>query len=113
MKTENYSDAVQRLLNFGATAAVVTCGEKGSCGADQTGVYYQKMFKVPVVDTTGAGDVFHGAFVSGLIKKYTLPEILKFANAAAAIKCQQIGGRQGIPDFKTVMRFMQSYRDVK
>ena len=108
LKTKNYYDAVKRLREFGATAAVVTCGENGCYGADEAGIYFQKAFKVSVVDTTGAGDVFHGAFVAGLLKKYSLPEILRFASAVAAIKCKQIGGIKGIPDFKTVKRFLDS-----
>ena len=108
LKIDNYETAVNKLLKFGAKAAVVTCGDKGCYGADKTGFYFQKAFEVSVVDTTGAGDVFHGAFIAGLLKKWNLPRVLKFASAVAAIKCRQIGGRKGIPDFKIVKEFLQS-----
>jgi len=104
--TKNYRWVVQELLNFGAKVAVVTCGDKGCYAADLTGTYYQPAFKVRVVDTTGAGDVFHGAFVAGLLKNWQLPEILKFASAVAAIKCRQLGGRKGIPNMEEVNKFL-------
>ncbi|MBC8185785.1 hypothetical protein H8E88_32260 [candidate division KSB1 bacterium] len=106
LNTKNYRDAVQQLLDFGAKAAVVTCGEKGCYGADKTGSYFQPAFQVQVVDTTGAGDVFHGAFIAGLLKNWQLPEILKFSSAVAAIKCTQLGGRNGIPRMEIVNKFL-------
>ncbi len=110
LNTKNYLDAVQQLLDFGAKAAVVTCGEAGCYGADKSGVYYQQAFQVPVVDTTGAGDVFHGAFTAGLLKKWKLPKILKFASAVAAIKCKHLGGRKGIPNMDAVNQFLNTYQ---
>ena len=108
LNTKNYRDAVQQLLDFGAKAAVVTCGDEGCYGADKTGVYYQQAFQVPVVDTTGAGDVFHGAFTAGLLMKWKLPGILKFASAVAAIKCKHLGGRKGIPNMEAANKFLQA-----
>lgn len=107
--TDNYEAAVQELLNFGAIAAIVTCGKQGCYGSDASGLYFQKAFPVQVVDTTGAGDVFHGAFIFGLLNTWKLPEILKFASAAAAIKCTKIGGRFGIPDLTRVNKFLESF----
>ena len=52
------------------------------------------------VDTTGAGDVFHGGFIYGLLQNWEVEEILRFANAVAALKCQDLGGRKGIPYLK-------------
>jgi sulfofructose kinase len=108
LKTNDYKIAVEKLLNFGATAAVVTCGKQGCYGGDASGLYFQNAFPVEVVDTTGAGDVFHGAFLFGLLNNWELPEILKFASAAAAIKCTRLGGRSGIPDLATVNKFLES-----
>jgi len=109
-ETDDYEQAVQQLLNFGAIAAVVTNGNQGCFGGDASGVYFQKAFSVEVVDTTGAGDVFHGAFVFGLLNNWKLPEILRFASATAALKCTRIGGRSGIPDLATVNKFLESQR---
>jgi len=98
--------ACQRLLEFGARAAVVTCGPNGCFGATESDTYFQPAFKVPVVDTTGAGDVFHGAFVFGILQAWSLPRILRFASAVAAIKCTGFGGRAAIPDRSTAENFL-------
>jgi sulfofructose kinase len=108
-KLKNYAEAIHALLNFGAEAAVVTCGSRGCYGADKTGVYYQPAFQVEAVDTTGAGDVFHGTFIFGLLNDWNLKTILKFASAAAAIKCTKIGGRLAIPDLQTVSNFLEKF----
>jgi sulfofructose kinase len=52
---------------------------------------------VTVVDTLGAGDVFHGAFVLAVAEGRAVAEAARFANAAAALKCTRAGGRAGIP----------------
>lgn len=107
LKLSDYKKAIKKLLEYGAIAAVVTCGSRGCYGGDKTGNYYQPAFEVAVVDTTGAGDVFHGAFVFGLLQHWSLQKILRFASATAAIKCTRIGGRSGIPDFQTAENFLE------
>ena len=62
-----------------------------------------------VVDTTGAGDVFHGAFIYGLLQSWSLAENLKFAAATAALKCTQLGGQASIPNLNKVNDFLKSY----
>lgn len=98
--------ACRRLLEFGARAAVVTCGPNGCFGATECETWFQPAFKVSVVDTTGAGDVFHGAFVFGILQEWPLPRILHFASAVAAIKCTGLGGRAAIPDRNTAENFL-------
>lgn len=105
----DYAWAVQQLFRRGATAAVVTCGSAGCYGADRHGSYYQPAFPVNVKDTTGAGDVFHGAFIFGLLEQWELKHVLKFASAVAALKCKQLGGRSGIPDLQTVNHFLNQF----
>ena len=63
-------------------------------------------FEVNAVDTTGAGDVFHGGFIYGLLQNWEVVEILRFANAAAALKCKELGGRRGIPTLEEIKRFL-------
>jgi sugar/nucleoside kinase (ribokinase family) len=65
-------------------------------------------FKVPVADTTGAGDVFHGAFIYGLLQQWSLEETIRFAHAVAAMKCMTIGARAGIPTLPEVRAFLQA-----
>lgn len=86
---------------------VVTVGEKGAFCRTSESAFYQPAFPVEVVDTTGAGDVFHGAFMVGLIKNWPLPWILEFSAAVAAMKCRGLGGRAMIPSREEVMAFLR------
>ena len=69
-------------------------------------VNHQPAFEVDVVDTTGCGDVFHGAYAAALLAGAPAPEAIRFASAAAAIKATRSGGQLGIPDRATVERFL-------
>jgi sulfofructose kinase len=62
--------------------------------------------KVKSVDTTGAGDIFHAGFIYGLLQNWEVVEILRFANAVAALKCQDLGGRKGIPTLEETQKFL-------
>lgn len=106
LKAGSYEEGLEKLLKTGAKSAVITCGANGCYGADNSEIIYQPAFDVKVVDTTGAGDVFHGAFIFGLLQNWSLTENLKFAAASAALKCNQIGGRVGIPSLKEVKKFL-------
>lgn len=64
-------------------------------------------FEVETVDTTGAGDVFHGGYIYGLLKGWSLRDTITFASALAAMKCTKIGGRAGIPRLSEVMKFLK------
>lgn len=87
--------------------AAVTMGSKGSFGFDGKNFFHQPAFKVKVIDTTGAGDVFHGAFAFAWLQNQTWPESLRFAAAVAALKCTGFGGRSNIPDLNTTMNFLK------
>ena len=87
---------------------VVTAGESGAFCRTPENTFYQPAFPVEVVDTTGAGDVFHGAFMAGLIEHWRLPKILEFASAVAAMKCRGLGGRAMIPNRREAEAFLQS-----
>jgi len=69
--------------------------------------------KVKSVDTTGAGDIFHAGFIYGLLQNWEVAEILRFANAAAALKCQDLGGRKGIPTLEETQKFLNLPRPPK
>ena len=88
----------------------VTDGAHGcwfSEGGGDSHVRYQPAFQVDVVDTTGCGDVFHGAYAAGLLSGMAIPEGIRFAAAAAAIKATRPGGQLGIPDRATVETFLR------
>jgi ribokinase len=85
---------------------VVTLGRQGCLCLSRGDVFRQPAFSVPTVDTTGAGDVFHGGFIYGLLRRWDLPTTVRFASAVAAIKCQHLGGRAGIPTLHEVEDFL-------
>jgi len=60
-------------------------------------VHYVPAFRVPVVDSTGAGDVFHAGSIYGLLQGWPAADTLRYAAAAAALKCGMLGARPGIP----------------
>ncbi len=88
---------LKSLKSFGASQVVITLGEKGSIGYDGKTYYYQKAYKIDAVDTTGAGDVYHGAYIYGLVKGWDMKRCMKFASLCAAIKCTKFGAQEGIP----------------
>jgi sulfofructose kinase len=88
--------------------AVVTHGEHGCWFAERGGkVLYQPAFPVEVVDTTGCGDVFHGAYAVALARGNDLQTRIKIATACAALKATQPGGRKGIPNQTQLRQFLQ------
>ncbi len=85
----------------------VTDGAEGVYWLDQGIVRHMAAFKVKVVDTLGAGDVFHGAFALRLIEAGDTVEAMRFAGAAAAIKCTRFGGLTGAATRKEVDAFLK------
>lgn len=79
-----------------------TLGPEGAIALANGVLLRSRGFEVQVVDTTGAGDVFHAGFIYGLLQNWELEEILRFANAAAALKCRDLGGRKGIPALEDI-----------
>ncbi len=105
--TNTPARAARRLYeDFLPRLAVVTAGEEGAFAFGSDGETYQPAFKVEVVDTTGAGDVFHAGFGYGLLQGWEPSMTLRFAAATAAIKCTRVGGRAGIPNLGEVQRFL-------
>ncbi|MFQ5428062.1 MAG: PfkB family carbohydrate kinase [Thermodesulfobacteriota bacterium] len=101
-------EAVVKIAACGAKAVTVTLGEKGSVTWQDGRVFSTPAFKVRALDTTGAGDVFHGGYIFGLLKGWPLEETVRFASAFAALKCLAPGGRAGIPGLAETMRFMKA-----
>ncbi len=101
-------EAGRKIHNKYRGVVCITMGENGSFTLNDEGSFFQKAFKVKVVDTTGCGDVFHGAFIYGLLQNWDLKRGVKFASATAALKCRALGGRAGIPNRKEVEDFLLS-----
>lgn len=88
--------------------AIVTDGGNGCWyPLDGDKIIHQPAYKVNVVDTTGCGDVFHGAYAAGLAQNLSITERVKLASAAAALKATKPGGRQGIPSLQTALDFIE------
>lgn len=81
---------------FGSRLVGATLGEGGVVVWDGQEFVEARAFQVPVVDTTGAGDVFHAGFCYGLVRGWELGQTLDFACAAAALNCRAVGARGGL-----------------
>ena len=82
----------------GASVVVATDGARGAVVSGPDGVFAVPGHAGQVRSTLGAGDVFHGAFVTALARGMPLPDALAYANAAAALSCRGLDGRAGIGD---------------
>ncbi|MBN1831630.1 MAG: sugar kinase [Deltaproteobacteria bacterium] len=99
---EPHEKTLEALAQWGPREVIITLGAKGSVGWSNGTITSQDAFSVEVMDTTGAGDVYHGAYIYGLLQGWNMPECMRFASAASALKCTEIGGRKGIPTLEKV-----------
>ncbi len=107
-------DAAKVLVEKGIPIVIITLGRDGVLITTEK---YQKKipaFKVgSIIDTTGAGDTFNGAFSYAYwIKKWNLESSCKYANAAAALKIQKLGARTGMPNESMLMNFLNRQREI-
>jgi len=101
-------EALKRLSKFRPKAATVTLGAKGSVTWAGGARFRQSAYKVCAVDTTGAGDVFHGGYAYGVLRGWDIRKTVRFASAFAALKCLKPGGRLGIPTLGATLKFIKS-----
>jgi sulfofructose kinase len=102
------------LAEAGQACVTVTAGPAGCWYTGKvTGgrVHHVPAFTVPVVDTTGCGDVFHGVYAAALALGQLPQQAVRMAAAAAALKATRPGGRAGIPDLWTLQRFLAEHSD--
>jgi len=99
-------EAGEAMLQLGPETVVQTEGVRGSFTSTLDGNFHTPAFQVDVVDTTGAGDVFHGAYLVGLLKGWDVRQMAVFSTAVSAIKCKELGGRKGIPKFEQAIKFL-------
>ena len=90
---------------LGPPVVVVTEGEHGSwCAVARRGVPHPGLPRgAGGRDTTGAGDVFHGAFLYARAQGWSLRRALRLGSAAGALKCRALGGRAGIPTLEEAL----------
>lgn len=98
--------AFAKLAELNPHQIVVTLGENGSVFKQDGTIHHIPAFPTKPVDTTGAGDIFHGAFAYGLHQGKDLRDIVVFASATAALSVERMGGQTSIPTLKEVETFL-------
>jgi sulfofructose kinase len=97
MGESDLEKALQQMQRrYGCVLTAATLGEEGVLAWDGKQFHHTPAYAVRVVDTTGAGDIFHAGFIHGLLQGWPLDRQLDFACAAAALNCMAVGARGGI-----------------
>lgn len=92
------AEALKKVAKLTPSFVAGTQGPQGTLWLDeQQNLHQTPAFPVHTVDTLGAGDVFHGAFALAITEKQDIPAALRFASAAAALKCTRFGGAFAAP----------------
>ncbi len=105
---ERYIENCRSLLKRGPKIVIVTLGAMGCAGTDGVSEFRLPPFQGhTIVDTTGAGDVFHGGFLYAHDQGWNLEQCARFASAVSYINCTSLGGRVGIPDREMVDAFLK------
>jgi len=105
--------ALRKLRSLNDGVLVMTRGVEGSVALDGDAFHVAPAFPVKVVDGTGAGDVFRAGFIYGLLQKWTVPEMLRFANAAAAISCTRPGAIPSVPELGEIQNLLSSQAEAR
>jgi sulfofructose kinase len=107
MAEDNLKRALHKMqLRYGCLLTAATLGSGGVLAWDGKRFYYRPAYRVPVVDTTGAGDIFHAGFIYGLLQGWGLERQLDFSCAAAAMNCMADGARGGIKPIELIEGLM-------
>ncbi|MDR3138575.1 MAG: carbohydrate kinase family protein [Treponema sp.] len=106
-KEGNMRANCEELHRAGPEVVWITCGPRGCMGLAEGKFYEVPPVDVKVKDTTGAGDVFHGAYIAAMLEGLSPAECAGYASAVSAIKCMFVGGRTGLPNRETLERFMK------
>lgn len=107
---ETLNEALDFLAQMTDAKLAATDGAKGCYMRDQRGdIIHIPAYKVNVVDSTGAGDAFHGAAALALAEGQDFQSALRFGSAVAAKKCEALGARAGLPDRETVEKILETY----
>jgi sugar/nucleoside kinase (ribokinase family) len=105
--------ALRRLRRPGHRLLCVTRGSRGAILLDGDRLHQLPGFAIDVVDTTGAGDVFRGALIYALLRGDNPADILRFANAAAAVSCTRRGAITSVPTVDETMRLLAAAKSTK
>lgn len=89
---------------------VITLESKGALYKDKGKIKWMLSLKVNALDSTGAGDIFHGAFTYGIAKNYPYEEVLKISNIAGALSVTKVGGRNSVPTISEMKAVYHEFR---
>ena len=105
---DNPEDAAKKLFEtYSPKVVVITCGKDGGVYYDGKELRSYPIYPAKVVDSNGAGDVFHGAFAAGLMKGFDPYKCCHFASAVSGLKCTGVGARESVPCFEQVKEYME------
>jgi sulfofructose kinase len=105
----NLERALRKMqTRYGCRLTAATLGPEGVLAWDGKAFHRTSAYWVPVVDTTGAGDIFHAGFIYGLLQEWPLDRQLDFACAAAALNCMAVGARGGIQTLEAIEELMRT-----
>lgn len=103
--------ALQRMQAIGPPLVAVTLGPGGALACDRGTFLWVPALRLPTVDSTSAGDLFHAGCLYGLLQGWTAPRALRFAAVAAALECTALGGRAAIPKLEAVVELLSAPRE--
>lgn len=105
---DNAVDAARKLYDtYHPETLIITQGVKGGLIWEDGKEVRYPSYPVKAIDSNGAGDTFHGAFVAARIKGMSVYDAACFASATSALKCTRFGAQEGIPGFQEVLDFMK------
>jgi sulfofructose kinase len=108
LQDSDEEEALARLAEL-SPVVVITLGERGLIWRKEGRRGDLPAFPVPAVDSTGAGDAFHGAFAAGIVANLPWDELLRYASAAGALCCQRSGARSGLATAAQISDFLSLY----
>jgi 2-dehydro-3-deoxygluconokinase len=110
---DNPEKAAEKFLDLGPGTVVIKMGEEGAYAAKSNGkTAFKPAYKVPVIDMIGAGDAFDAAFLSSMLRGYSLEQSLEAANAAGALCITVRGDIEAIPSFEDIENFIARKEDT-
>jgi sulfofructose kinase len=104
---DDLGQSLAEIQRLGPRAVIITLGVAGSIGRFRDEVWRQPSFAVEVVDSSGAGAVYHGAFAAATVGGLPFDRCMEFASAAAALACRRLGSFAGIPGRDEVIAAIQ------
>jgi len=102
----DFDGALSKIGALGPKSVVITCGAEGGYWWENSASGRYGAFLVPVLDTTGAGDAFHGGYLFALKSGDSIQRRCDFASAAAALACRALGGRAALANYQDVISLL-------